>query len=457
LQGEGASQGCNETYSTVASQKSNEIHVVRASHGSSETQGGNASHADVETQGGDASQHDVESQEGDASQHGIETQKENASQYGIESQKGDASQDEAETHGRGASQCSIETQVVDASHLRFETQEVDASQCSIETQRGNASHYLVGTQEEFASHHGFETQGGNASQAKTETQEGGKEMEMQVGRIEREIARLTAGGYEDIQVIRLMNMNRLRDLVRKINEQIPFDRVEEKKEEKTFDKKYQDSQLLPTIQSMVGEGKLTADQQCYLSTILDIVAEARRFEENYSKIMAKLIQKEPIWNEFLVYIKGIGPILGVQLIKEFGYCEKFDTVSKLWKISGQDVVDGKAPAREQGKKTHFDPKKRTLVWKIGESFIKSKTPYYRDIYDGEKARQLARTGDNKPANQLHAHNRAARKMRKLFLAHYWEASRKIMGLPTRAAYAKEYLGHTDIVSYEDVIKMIKMG
>ena len=56
---------------------------------------------------------------------------------------------------------------------------------------------------------------------------------------------------------------------------------------------------------------------------------------------------------------------------------------------------------------------------------------------------------------IHAHNIALRKMRKLFLAHYWEASRELNGLPVREPYAKDKLQHKNIISWKQAIKYEK--
>jgi len=55
-------------------------------------------------------------------------------------------------------------------------------------------------------------------------------------RVIREIGRIISGGYEDTQGLRKGMMNQIRDLVRHINENLPVDRPEEKKEKKSFEK-----------------------------------------------------------------------------------------------------------------------------------------------------------------------------------------------------------------------------
>jgi len=107
---------------------------------------------------------------------------------------------------------------------------------------------------------------------------------------------------------------------------------------------------------------------------------------------------------------------------------------------------GSKPKR--GRSVDYNPKFKTLAWKIADSFIKQRTPYYRAIYDLEKARQvklMELKAENAPETLLHAERRARRKMVKLFLAHYWYVARSIKGMPTDQPYVAEKLGHKKII------------
>ncbi len=72
---------------------------------------------------------------------------------------------------------------------------------------------------------------------------------------------------------------------------------------------------------------------------------------------------------------------------------------------------------------------RTLCWKISDSFIKQRTPYYRDKYDKKKGQELSRKDKNKPKNKMHADLRARRFAVKRFLQHYWDCGRELAELP----------------------------
>ena len=111
---------------------------------------------------------------------------------------------------------------------------------------------------------------------------------------------------------------------------------------------------------------------------------------------------------------------------------------------------------------------KTLCWKIGNSFVrasKSDNDIYGKLYyerkeletrrneAGEFAEQAARIAKDRPDHKQiktykkgmlpdgHIDMRAKRYVAKLFLAHYHEKGRKIMGLPVPNPYPIDHLGH----------------
>ena len=270
----------------------------------------------------------------------------------------------------------------------------------------------------------------------------------------KEIGREVAGAFYDYQQVRLSSMNRIRDVIRKRSEGIAFDAVEKKidKDKKKFDKKYNDKALLSTINKMKEEGKITDKEYDYIQKSLKLSDESKKIEEFYKTMMLEYVQQEPIFQEFLSKIKGLGPVLSCNLLKNFGYCERYEHISSLWKHSGFAVIDGHAPKREKGKTIDYNPKLRTLMWKITDSFIKQNSPVYRGIYDNEKKRQLARKDENKPKSQLHAHLRAMRKTTKIFLSHYWVVGRTLSQLPVSEPYVGDKLGHQHIITWREVVQ-----
>jgi len=285
----------------------------------------------------------------------------------------------------------------------------------------------------------------------------------------KEAGRIVAGSYYDFQEVRLGAMSRIRDVIRKRNEGIAFDEVEEKldKDKRTFDKKYQDANLLKIVERMYSDGKLEKKEYDYIMKVLELAEKSIAMEGMYRNLMMAYINEEDMWNRFLSKVRGLGAVLSANLIKNFGYCERYDKVSSLWRHCGYHVISGKAPRRVRGEDIDFSPKLRTLCWKVADSFIKQNSPVYRQIYDGEKRKQLANRypkGElfqrySKPYVEediqlklIHAHNRALRKMVKIFLQHYWIVGRTLAGLSTREPYVFNDPKHTHYISWQEVIQ-----
>ena len=311
----------------------------------------------------------------------------------------------------------------------------------------------------------------------------------------REIGRIIAGGYADHQEVRKSTMNRIRDLVRHKNEGIPFGVLEDKKEIKNFDSKYSDRNLPTLVEEMFAQGKLNEEESDYLLKALELAKKAFSLEESHKSPMKTYISQESLWEKFLSHIPGIGPVLAAKLLASFGNCERYERVSSLWRHCGLHLVcptctervDGKvfslvansdgrcpncqsiaiSPKRKKGCQIDFDVRRRSLVWNIAKSLIKQKSPVYYEIYLREKERQLQRVFAKGELKKIygssykeedttlklgHADSRALRKMIKIFLQHYWVAARELANLPTTEPYVKDKLGHSDIISWQEVLK-----
>ena len=276
--------------------------------------------------------------------------------------------------------------------------------------------------------------------------------------LKAELGRMIAGSFYDHQEVRITEFNRVRDIIRRKMENIPLvNSVEEKKEDADkFKNKFVDKKIPEYLEQLNKEGKISDEEKFYVERILDVQKNAEKYETEYKKLMKEFVESEPIYNEFLVKIKGISAILSANLLKEFGYCEKAPNISSLWKYTGMHVEKGEAPVRKKGEKLSFNAKLRTLCYKISDSFVKQRTPFYREIYDKEKERQVGLMNEvlNKlskeqekelkkikkrkekrdffnqfnpkaPVSLLNADMRARRKMVKIFLAHYWQASKEL--------------------------------
>ena len=314
----------------------------------------------------------------------------------------------------------------------------------------------------------------------------------------RYAGRIAAGAYYDFQEIRKATMNRVRDLIRKKREGIPFDEVEPKKEDKRFSSEYADDELIYRLEDI--RHLLTEKEYDYLKHTLLAAQEMKKLELVYKNMMQGYVETEVIYQRFLRHIKGVSAVLSANLIKEFGYCEKYKHSSSLWRACGLDVEDGEAPKRVRGKKTRYNPRLRTMAWKIADSFRKQRTPVYRDIYDAEKEEQIRRMensrckycgkrtvdhykkpnsreyyctkemkqqvtlkdftiagkntapGATPPWTPLHAELRAMRKAVKIFLEHYWVASRELTGQPTESPWIIEHGHHSDYIHWSEAVE-----
>jgi len=283
------------------------------------------------------------------------------------------------------------------------------------------------------------------------------------------IGRIVAGAYYDMQQVRISTKNRIRDVIRKNIEGIDFDKVEKKKEEKSFEKKYKDEELFRLWDKLLADKKIDKEEYNYVLKCWKISNESEKIERKYKTAMREYILNEKVYRMFLKGIRGIGEVLSANLIKEFGDCSQYDTISKLWANTGNAVINGIAPKKTKGEKLNFSPRLKVLCWKLSDCLLKSNKGIYRQIYNTTKERYTNKDykkgelfekygkpykKEDTKLSKGHCHNRALRKMRKIFLANYWEASRELNGLETKSPFA-EKLGHKNIISWKKALEAEK--
>lgn len=218
-------------------------------------------------------------------------------------------------------------------------------------------------------------------------------------------------------------------------------------------------------------------------------------EKKAEGVVGDIVLGLPVWEKYLKGVRGIGIKLASSLIAEIGDISKFDTISKLWayfaltpnyvvgkcseghdlimssdhlticpvmgketttpdgiisrpkcggKIEIIERVYGKAPKRKANHHYLFNTRGKTLAWKIAGQFLKQGDDEYRNLYYQIKENEKLKNPEIKDG---HAHNRALRKVAKVFLANLWLNWRELEGLPIRMPYAHEKLGHTTMVGY----------
>lgn len=214
---------------------------------------------------------------------------------------------------------------------------------------------------------------------------------------------------------------------------------------------------------------------------------------------------------WLQKVKGISHVTAGKLMAYIDI-NKTPSVSALWRYCGLDATHvkrtragfkGVKDKAAEAKKFGNPYLKKEIMGILADSFIRQRTPVYREIYDREKERQLhlmSQTGIEThsciashvkpethvklasqavhetqrnsasqqpvetqvkcashvrcethtvsasiPKNKMHCHLRAKRKMVKIFLQNFWEAWRTIEGLQVTQPYVEARLGHKNII------------
>lgn len=190
-------------------------------------------------------------------------------------------------------------------------------------------------------------------------------------------------------------------------------------------------------------------------------------ERDIAKHLGEWVEEEEIYTEWLKGIKGIGPVLAAGLIAWLdsesptygkGFTTRFATISKLWAYAGLAVdKDGKAVRRKKGQQANWDTRLKTHLWKIGESFVKTKGGYrklyetFRAEYDDKwktpedcGSRGCANKGKGK-CLKGHRYAAAKRKTVKVFLAHLFTRWHELEGLPVRKPFIIGRDGHEHLI------------
>jgi len=267
-----------------------------------------------------------------------------------------------------------------------------------------------------------------------------------------EILRIWAESLYDHQDVRISSLNRVRSLIRRKLLELGFEPDKKKKKDSEAEPKWTDKELNKLMKQAEDQKKLTEADYNFLKDSFDLAQKETTIEKDYENHLSPLIHEEAIWKEWLIYVNGISVRNACRLLRYFGYCERFDTVSKLWAYSGLAVKDGQSIRRKKGEKLPYNLKIKTgVLGVVGSSLIKANKSYKKQIYDTYKSRILERGCCDNPHKKLkgkmckdkpgHADKMAQRKMVKVFLEHYWQKTRELKGLPLREPYVLGN-GHT---------------
>lgn len=157
---------------------------------------------------------------------------------------------------------------------------------------------------------------------------------------------------------------------------------------------------------------------------LGILEGLRKQEESIVRALSDQLETMPIYTGFLREIRGIGPAVAAGLLAYVGDIRRFPSASHLNSYFGLGVKDGKAPRRQKGQKAGWHHRGRSLILGvIADQFVKQGTPVFREVYDAEKARQLALLPPSETglSAQGLAEKRARRKAAKTFMKDFYQA------------------------------------
>lgn len=198
----------------------------------------------------------------------------------------------------------------------------------------------------------------------------------------------------------------------------------------------------------------------------------REQELSIEKNLKKFLKRFPIYTEWLQGIRGVGPILAGWIVAEYDI-HKATTASKLIQFTGLNSGQVRAQKRVEhddgkfelvpvdtmvrgdkltpGFVAPFNRRLRTAIVGVGaDGFIKAQNHYCLEFYYPYKERlensskvvmHLGKSVPWKDVNKGHRDRAAKRFMMKHFLQDLYVAWRQIEGLPIRAPYQEEYLGH----------------
>lgn len=205
---------------------------------------------------------------------------------------------------------------------------------------------------------------------------------------------------------------------------------------------------------------------CLVKQYLDLV----KYETEHFKSLGVILDDFPIFTEFLLGVKGVGPAMAGVIISEIDI-HKARYPSSLWKYAGLDVAsDGRGRSRRKEhlvdaeyqdrdgktqtrKSITFNPFLKTkMVGVLGGSFIKQKDSPYRKLYDDYKHRmeshdaygvhndKVKDSDGHQVTSKGRRHNMATRYMVKRFLCDLYVAWRTLEGLTVSPEYSEAKLG-----------------
>lgn len=213
------------------------------------------------------------------------------------------------------------------------------------------------------------------------------------------------------------------------------------------------TKALPSKRDWRGDGVISSYTEAAL--ISEYLA-LERFEESQFRLLNSPLDQFPIYNEFLLGVKGCGPAMSAVIITSIDITRS-TYPSSIWKFAGLDVFEGAGRSRRRehlrtvkytnkdGEEAErlgitFNPFLKTkLIGVLAPCLIKAKSEPYAGIYRDYKHR-LENHPKWKERSKGHRHNASMRYMIKRFLTHLYNAWRPLAGLEVHPPYDQAKLG-----------------
>lgn len=223
--------------------------------------------------------------------------------------------------------------------------------------------------------------------------------------------------------------------------------------------------------------------------MFESLALLKKNEKEFVKMAKQVLIEEPVYNEFLSNIKGVGETLAMKILSYPFDLEK--NVSSWWAMAGlvpvvwkceceeghkillpkdpekhvelrcyANVNSGKCNAfivkseiasskRHTGYRAFWNSKLKALGYIITDEFIKLGV-YYRKVWE-----KFKEDGLKKGMKPLHANRHARRLTYKIFLSHLHECGCELKNVNYRKPYAFDFLNHKWFVSWREVVEIDK--
>lgn len=184
--------------------------------------------------------------------------------------------------------------------------------------------------------------------------------------------------------------------------------------------------------------------------IPQIASSIAKLEKDIEKIFPVFLEDYPIWESWLMGIKGIGSVYASELLAGLDI-HKAPYPSSFWKYCGVGVEpNGERQRRRKGEKTDFNPHMKKTLWKIAVGFRKN-GGFYKELYEKFKEEEKVKhpekikVNGKTSFNDSHLRNRALRKTAKIFLAHLHAKWREVENLPPVQPYVHQHMGHQHFI------------